>query len=184
MLPFIFSIIGWFLITFLIFKNNIKNNVFNVVLIIMVGTLISCTLVNGMVGMKYPIHTFLYDQKDLYLLKNNINFENVEDSLIFDKFYGKEVSSFISYNFEDNYLQARKNIFYTWNNIEILFYDYEDTTKVSHMDIFKDTYNIPKNNLWVNSNGIPNFNKKFILHIPNDSIHIAYNEYAKKHLDN
>lgn len=182
MLTFIFSIIGWFLVTLLIFKKNIQNNVINVVLIISIGTLISCTLVNGIFGMKYPVHTFLYGQKNLYPIERTI-YSDVEDSLIFDKFYRNDVASFISYSFEYDYLEARGYDFEDWDDIKIEFYDYRDTTKIPYMDILKETYNVPKDDLWINYSGIPKWNERYVLHIPNDSIHLAFVEYAKIYLE-
>ncbi len=196
MLTFILAVVGMFLLTALIFRKKLQQNVLSVVIIIAAGTLIICTLVNGIVGMSYPIHTILYKTKSLYKIESVVDLsknEEVEataaDSLLFGKYLGKEIDAYLRYDFEFNSLDFRNTSIENFENddglrqLTINFYDANDTTKSPYVLIYKQTYDIPEDNLWVNTKGIPNFNAQYVLFVPNDSIHVALKEYTDKYLE-
>ena len=153
-----------------IFGKKIKQNQFAVVLLVLAGTLIGSTIVNGVMGLKIPL-TFV-EVKTKHLDKEVSKIQTGSDTLEFTAYLdytyivNKKDSTDVDYNYVDINL---------WNDV------YSTETDILTIEFLPEGDSIPYvkvlrekrivDNKWITPFGLPKGVKNYVAYIPNDSIH-------------
>jgi hypothetical protein len=183
--PFL-ALLG-FLIAGIIFGKKIRQNQLSVIIIVFAVTLIGSSIVNGIIGLKYPLTLVEVKTKDLDTEKANIDISK-DSTLVINNVYLD-----FEYDDEDDwYIDYNSDVM--WGN--------NDIKKLSRLDIklieltgdsIMDAKNIPRvvifkekrevDSKWATNFGIPNGHKYWTLYLPDDSIHNLLLEHLNKVYD-
>ena len=161
MYTFILSVFIFFLISALIYKKKLPRRIFQTALIVIGGSLITMTVVNGLVQRNYKYTKTFIKQKPLK--KHYIS--DLNDSTY--------VWSVVEIDYNINHIYFRGFEVHD-TNTPIIFLT--DTTIVPYWKKFKESKQI--NSKWISSLGIPKQNRSFELYLPNDSAyHVLINNW-------
>lgn len=172
MYTFLISVGFFFLICAIIFKKKIKQHWFPSFLIIFVGTLISCSIVNGVVGLKYPLKFEKVKVKPLGWYESEIKLPDTTLE------YLGHISLDLKINKNGHIIQTprlhiSRRLDYNYNKekpdfINIYYLSPEDS--VPRFERFREQRTI--NNHWVSSIGVPRGKRYYNIYLPKDSIHV------------
>lgn len=154
---------GLFLLSGVIFKRKIKQNQISVYFIVIVGSLIGTTIINGIYGLNVPYSKVFHKEKILNNKYSNIVIYKGDTSrteLPFKHVYKLDSNNKVI----KNYIICEKldGAFYTDNLDKIKFTIFDDS--VSRLKIYK-TRRVIDNN-WVTSFGLPSKSRTYEVLIP------------------
>lgn len=186
MLTYLFSVLISFLIAGVIFKKKIKQNLIGTAFIVVGGSLLACSLVNGLLGTKYPTQRTLIKEKNLKLKEIDLCRDHkLYDTTFYDLIGHK---AFLDYDFilDDLYLGASGLVDHkpeNWSEIKIHYLDSADTTTYPYYKIYREVFQIPENSLWFVDWALPRINPTYEVWIPGDSVHQRLMEYVNLYLE-
>ncbi len=167
MLTFLISAAVFFLIGGCIYNKNIKQHQFHIALIVVIGTLISTSIVNGVMGLKIP-YTYV-EVKEKPLTSWRKTHETVIDST---KYYWSLIEFDVEVQDDGDTL---------WRNLEFKERTINRLDKNAEIHFLNDIDTIPRwrlirqkrivDNNWVIPLGLPRGDQYYEIYIPNDSIH-------------
>jgi hypothetical protein len=159
MLTFILSVSFFLILSSIIFYKRIRQNQLNIIMIIVFGSFISNTIINGILGLKIPYS---------YVSVKHIELDS-SISIIRDTLDTLSIKSYIDFNYFDknNYIKLNGNYLRS-NNDSVEFKFVENNKKPF---VSKEKQKRISNNKWVSILGLPRGKTKYVFNIPNDSIH-------------
>lgn len=177
---------GLFVLSGIIYKKHIMQNQFQVALIVIFGTLIGSTIVNGILGLDVPYSKVFQKEKQLEKLYMSSVIFN-EDTLFYDRTYvNYDIYVDSVGSIKDNSVLVHKSIFDTLETQQVKFILTEDT--IPRVRIYKFRRIIESK--WVAGFGLPSRGDKFYevyLHKNDVNIklveHLNHNYYAKRESD-
>ena len=179
-----YGIIAIFLLLLsgIIFGKRIKQNQLLVIAIVVAGTLIGTSIVNGIIGLNVPLektlvktenyskevsHVILRDHDTLTMVCTYLDYERMQkiskksgDTISVVNYLDIGINDILSPSEDQNLI----------NRTTINFIPQDDTVSVPRLEIYRMKRNV-KDNPWVTSFGIPNGIRYFEVYIPDDSIH-------------
>lgn len=165
-----------------IFGKRIKQNQFAVVLLVLAGTLIGTTIVNGVLGLKIPLTEV--EVRTINLEEQKSDIYTLTDTMIF--------LSYVEYNYkmdEDSSMEYHNVDICLWNDVyssdqDMLTVEFlPEGDSIPYVKILKEKR--ITDNKWITPYGLSGGDKRYIAYVPNDSIHnILINQLNEKFFTN
>jgi len=156
MITFIISVIFFFLLSTLIFKKRLKENVFLTILIVFFGTIVSTTIIGSILIDDVKYETELVKTKVL-----KIKTSKLSDSIkVKGYIYVDSIGTYKKIKFNDCEFSSTANK---------LTFKYLEEDTIPKFERYKDIPSISSK--WIRAKNFPKKNIQYIVYLPNDSIH-------------
>lgn len=169
MFTFLISAAIFFLIGGCIFHKSLKQHQFHIVLIVFIGTLISTSIVNGVMGLKLP-YTYV-EVKEKVLTSNLVSSEELKkEDTVFTYNALIEFDVTVKKNDDTIYADVKAGgrvIYDTEKNVE--FHYLSDNDTIPRIKLFRQKR--LTDSKWVIPIALPRGKDYYEIYIPNDSIH-------------
>jgi len=162
MITFILSVLFFSVLSSIIFYKRIKQNQLNIIMIIILGSFISNTIINGILGLRIP-YTYV-SIKQIELDSSIVSINDSVDTI--------SINGYIRYNYNKsdniNYISADgKNL---KSNKDLVEFKFIENNNIKPF-ISKERQKRITTSKWVSMIGLPRGKNKWVFNIPNDSIH-------------
>ena len=176
MYTFIISILFFVGLSALILGKNFKKKQLIVWLIVFGGTLVSISIVNGILGFKIPFTKVLLKEEPLYLRTSKIYYDTPDTVIKLDSVFIKYIT-YVHKKDTSRYIDESvfKTLTFSSDNIKINVIS--DSTLVPKYRKYKEKRITTSN--WIIQYGLPAGDLYWEFDIPKDSIHLALINYIK-----
>ena len=170
MYTFIISVVFFLLLSGIIFRKNIKNKSFTVAIIVIIGTLLTNTIVNGIVGFNTPFENVKIKEVKLELTKSEIFI--IDTTEIYNGYLCYDLS--IKKRNEGvkitcNNFGVQNTLIDELSSSKLKIHYLPEGDTIPYREVYQKRRLVDKN--WVVPFGVPRGKRIQHFYIPNDSIH-------------